>query len=79
MKPGDIKSNDELGTIVNSNAWRQAEMPSVNFQANARGSAKLASIMALKGGSLISEATWNEFHSEPTTAEFMKMPGQTFF
>ena len=75
----EIKSIDGFPAVASSTAWRQAEMSSANFQANARGSAKLASIMALKGGSLISEATWNEFHSEPTTAEFMKMPGQTFF
>ena len=71
----EIKSMDGFPILASSTAWRQAQMSSANFQANARGCAKLASIMAMKGGSLISEATWNEFHSEPTSAEFMTLPG----
>ena len=73
-----ITSMDVFPALASSTAWRQAEMSSANFQANARGTAKLASIMALKGGSLISEDTWNEFHSEPTTAAIFKSPGQIY-
>ena len=30
-----------------------------------------------KGDSLMSENTWDEMHSEPTTAEIMKLPGES--
>ena len=33
----------------------------------------------LKGDSLMSEETWDEMHSEPTTAEIMKLPGEFKF
>ena len=33
----------------------------------------------LKGDSLMSENTWDEMHSEPTTAEIMKLPGEFKF
>merc|ERR1719479_701474 len=45
----------------------KAEGCSFNTQANAKGLGKLASIMANKGQGLMSEKTWNEIHSEPTT------------
>ena len=71
-----IKSMDGFPKLASSSEWRQAEFSSANFQANARGCAKLASIMASKGASLMSEETWNEMHSEPTLAKMMKFPGE---
>ena len=32
-----------------------------------------------KGDSLMSEKTWDEMHSEPTTAETMKLHGESYF
>ena len=45
----NIKSIDGFPALASSSAWRKAEFSSGNFQANARGCAKLASIMSLKG------------------------------
>ena len=33
----------------------------------------------LKGDSLMSEKTWDEMHSEPTTAEILKLHGEFYF
>ena len=44
------------------------EMPSANMHANARGLAKLASIMANKGQTLMSEETWSVMHANSKTA-----------
>ena len=67
------KAMDGMVNIACSAPWRQAEISSANFQANARGGAKLASIMALKGESLMSQTTWEEMHSEQTTADMLKL------
>ena len=40
--------------------------------------AKLASMMALKGDTLISQATWEEMHSEPRFSQITKMPGISY-
>merc|ERR1712079_203751 len=69
----ELDANKGMVNIACSAPWRQAEISSANFQANARGSAKLASIMALKGESLMSETTWVEMHSEQTTADMLKL------
>ena len=72
----ELDANKAMEGMVNiacSAPWRQAEISSANFQANARGSAKLASIMALKGESLMSQTTWEEMHSEQTTADMLKL------
>ena len=47
---------------------RMCEMPSANMHANARGLAKLASIMANKGQTLMSEETWSVMHANSKTA-----------
>ena len=70
-----IKNMGDFEALASSSPWRQAELSSVNFQANARGCAKLASMMALKGDKLLSQATWEEMHSEPTFSQITKMPG----
>ena len=43
----------------------KSETTSAFVKANARGCAKLASILANGGGDLISQKSWNEMHSEP--------------
>jgi len=75
VEADNIKTLDGFPALASSAPWRKAEFPSANFQANARGCAKLASIMSLKGDSLMSEKTWDEMHSEPTTAEILKLHG----
>ena len=50
----NIKTLDGFPALVSSAPWRKAEFSSANFQANARGCAKLASIMSLKGTVYIS-------------------------
>ena len=55
----------EFVTIFNSPAFTPAEISSANTRANARGMAKLASIMANKGQGLMTLEAWNEMHSEP--------------
>ena len=54
-------------------------MPSVNFRGNARGCAKLASIMANKGKGLMSEEAWEEMHAEPIYGEYGSTKGNNFF
>ena len=71
-----IKTMDGFPILANTSVWKQAEISSGNFHANARGCAKLASFMALKGDSLISQTSWEEMHSEPTTAEILKFPSK---
>jgi hypothetical protein len=51
------------------------EIPSRGCYASARGLAKLSSIMANKGfypdknKKILSDETWNDYHSDPTTRE----------
>lgn len=52
--------------FFNAKESRKAEVSSSNICANARGCAKLASIMANKGQGLMSEQSWEELHSEPS-------------
>ena len=49
VETDDIKTLDGFPALASSALWRKAEFSSANFQANARGCAKLASIMSLKG------------------------------
>ena len=49
-----IKTLDGFPALCSSPAWQKAEFSSGNFQANARGCAKLASILSLKGTEYIS-------------------------
>ena len=51
-------------TIFTTPDFVRAEIPSSNCRANARGMAKLASIMANKGHGLMSEDAWREMHAE---------------
>ena len=55
--------------VYNSPDFNKAEISSANFRANARGIAKLASIMANEGQGLMSQEAWKEMHSEPKFAE----------
>ena len=48
----------------NNDCGLKTECCSFNVMANAKGLAKLASIMANRGQGLISEATWNQMHAE---------------
>ena len=43
---------------------------------NARGCAKLASMLANKGEGLMSEKAWNEMHSEPLKETAGALPGK---
>ena len=59
---------------------------SAGIQANARGCAKLASIMASKGEDLLlkvpnlmSRKSWKIMHSEPKAAIFGDMPGKNYY
>merc|ERR1711953_638937 len=61
--------------LVNGPAWRKAELSSGNIQGSARGCAKLASKMANKGETLMSDDAWNEMHAEPTLADMFEFPG----
>ena len=54
VETDNIKTLDGFPALASSAPWRKAEFPSANFQANARGCAKLASIMSLKGTVYIS-------------------------
>ena len=49
VEADNIKTLDGFPALASSAPWRKAEFSSANFQANARGCAKLASIMSLKG------------------------------
>ena len=55
----------EFVNIFNSPDFTPAEISSANTRANARGMAKLASIMANKGQGLMTLDAWNEMHAEP--------------
>ena len=48
----------------NNDCGLKTECCSFNVMANAKGLAKLASIMANRGQGLISEATWDQMHAE---------------
>jgi len=58
---------------------RMCEMPSANMHANARGLAKLASIMANKGQTLMSEETWSVMHANSKTAMDAELRARTRF
>ena len=60
----DLKSKD-LSSLQQNISFIKAEVSSLNIQANARGCAELASVMACKGFPLISYDTWKELHSSP--------------
>ena len=49
VETDNIKTIDGFPALVSSAPWRKTEFSSANFQANAQGCAKLASIMSLKG------------------------------
>ena len=57
------------GNSLNSEDWRRAELLSANISASARGLAKLGTYMTNKGTAdgktIMSEASWQEFHSDP--------------
>ena len=55
----------EFIDVYNSPDVTKAELPSSNIRANARGLAKLASIMANKGQGIMSQEAWHEMHSQP--------------
>ena len=59
--------------FYNSSDAVKAEVPSVNFRGNARGCAKLASIMANQGQDpsgkqILSKDTWEKMHKDPKEA-----------
>ena len=53
----------------NTEEWRRAEFLSANISASARGLAKLGTFMANKGTvdgkTIMSEASWQDFHANP--------------
>ena len=59
-----ISIGQDFVTIYNSPEFNSAEISSANCRGNARGMAKLASIMANKGHGLMNLDAWNEMHSE---------------
>merc|ERR1711997_703565 len=70
-----LKDVNSFIQLANSAGWRKAELSSGNFQGSARGCAKIASMMANKGESLMSDDAWNEMHAEPTLADNFEFPG----
>lgn len=62
-------------TVYEQKEIRRGEIPSANFQGNARGLAKLASVMANKGQSIegenriLTERTWDVMHEEGKWAQ----------
>ena len=64
--------------FYNSSDAVKAEVPSVNFRGNARGCAKLASIMANQGQGLMSQQAWDEMHSEPIYGEYGSSKGEYY-
>jgi len=61
-----IAIGQDFVNIFNSPDFNSAEICSANCRGNARGMAKLASIMANKGQGLMTLDAWNEMHSEAT-------------
>lgn len=57
--------------MMNSVGWREAEIPSANVHASARGLCELGAFMAnrgtFKGKTLMSEKSWEAFHADPVT------------
>ena len=60
----DLKTKD-LESMQQNSSFIQAQVSSLNVQANARGCAELASVMACQGFPLMSYDTWKEIHSSP--------------
>ena len=60
----DLKTKD-LESLQQNSSFIQAQVSSLNVQANARGCAELASVMAFQGFPLMSYDTWKEIHSSP--------------
>jgi CubicO group peptidase (beta-lactamase class C family) len=76
-RPPFIADSPKFSEFMHTDIGRKGEISSSGAQCNARGLAKLAAIMANKGQPvetqednkpLMSEATWEEMHSEPTLA-----------
>ena len=68
-------NSHSIADFYKSTDFIKAEVSSAGTQANARGCAKLASIMANKGLNLMSKKSWKVMHSEPQSAIFGDMPG----
>ena len=60
----DLKAKD-LESLQQNSSFIQAQVSGLNVQANARGCAELASLMACQGFPLMSYDTWKEIHSTP--------------
>ena len=61
----NVDSGQDLADFYHAKNTIKAELPSCNMQANARGCAELASIMATGGYPIMSSGTWKEMHSAP--------------
>ena len=68
--------NISVSDFYSGNDFIRAEISSAGVQANARGLAKLASIMSIKGDTFMSEETWKTLHSEPKELLFGELPGE---
>jgi len=64
----------DLVTPANLKDFQKSEVSSCFSNASARGLAKLASIMANKGESLMSNEAWEELHTEPKMATLFQFP-----
>ena len=71
---GELNSQ-YIADFYKSSDFMKAEVSSAGIQANARGCANLASIMANKGQNLMSRKSWKIMHSEPKSAIFGDTPG----
>ena len=60
-----VGSGQDLADFYHAKNTLKAELPSCNMQANARGCAGLASVMAMGGYPLMSSGTWKEMHAAP--------------
>jgi hypothetical protein len=64
----------DLVTPANLKDFQKSEVSSCFKNASAPGLAKLASIMANKGESLMSNEAWEELHTEPKMATLFQFP-----
>ena len=76
----NVDSGQDLADFFHAKNTLKAELPSchINMQANARGCAELASIMATGGYPIMSSGTWKEMHAAPEANVMFDFPGKFF-
>ena len=76
----NVDSGQDLADFFHAKNTLKAELPScnINMQANARGCAELASIMATGGYPIMSSGTWKEMHAAPEANVMFDFSGKFF-